>query len=184
MHNEFQDENRIVDTNNSNYKQFIFIIGFILVVLVGFVLMAKNQNMITVINGNLNKTPYVLAPGKYQDSDCGMVINEMSFVSQVISNDGQTWFFHDHGGMAKWLKDKPLKDTAIIWVMSLDSKKYIDGRKAWYSRTDTTPMGYGFGAYEIKKDRFVTFEEMFLHAVRGEHLQDPKIRVLLMKDTK
>ncbi|MBI3873727.1 MAG: hypothetical protein HY307_01735 [Arcobacter sp.] len=167
-----------------NYKQFVYVIGFILIILVVFVMMAKNQNMIVVKDGNANKTPYELVGGKYQDSDCGMVINDMKFVSQVVSNDGKTWFFHDHGGMANWLKNKPLKTTATIWVMSLDTKIYIDGRKAWYSRIDTTPMGYGFGAYENKKDGLIDFEEMFLHMVRGEHLKNPQIRASLLKEIK
>jgi hypothetical protein len=100
--------------------------------------------MVVLKEGNTALTPLEIILGRYQDSDCGMVIDKMDYVSQVISNDGKTWFFHDHGGMANWLKDKSFKDDAKIWVMSIDTKQYINGRTAWYSRTDNTPMRYGF----------------------------------------
>jgi copper chaperone NosL len=138
--------------------------------------MSNKKQMVVLKEGNMNQTPLEIILGKYQDSDCGMIIDNMSYVSQVISKDGKTWFFHDHGGMANWLKDKSIKDTAKIWVMSVDTKKYIDGRKAWYSRTEKTPMGYGFGAYEHKQDNFISFDEMSLKMLRGENLTNPYIR--------
>ncbi len=166
---------------NKNLKQFVFLIGLLIMIAFGFIALAKNQNMITIKEGNLNKTPYELELGKYQDSDCGMVIDDFSYVSQVIAPDGKTWFFHDHGGMAHWLLNKDFKENAVIWVMSKDTKKYIDGRKAWYSRTDLTPMEYGFGAYEIKQNGFVSFTEMVLLMARGEHLGNPQIKAELLK---
>ena len=39
-------------------------------------------------------------------------------------------------------------------------------KQTWYSRTDSTPMRYGFGAYEIKWDGFITFEEMTLKVLK------------------
>ncbi len=169
---------------NQNSKQFIYIIGIIVAIVVVFILLAKNQNMIVIQEGNIDKKPYELVVGKYQDSDCGMVIDDMEYISQVIAADGKTWFFHDHGGMAHWLIGKDLKESATIWVMSKDTKKYIDGKKAWYSRTDTTPMGYGFGAYENKQEGFVDFSTMFLHMARGEHLGNPQIKAKLLEDKK
>jgi copper chaperone NosL len=167
-----------------NYKPFIFLIFTIIAIIFIFIAMAKTQNMIVVLEGNLDKKPIAMVEGKYQDSDCGMVINDMNFVSQVILDDGKTWFFHDHGGMVNWLKNKPFKDQAHIFVMSLDTKKYINARTAWFSRTDITPMGYGFGAYEKKQDKFIDFNTMFLHMVRGENLKNPQIKASLMQEVK
>ena len=82
--------------------------------------------------------------------------------------------------MANWLKDKEFKNSAKIWVMSKDSKKYIDGRTAWYSRTDNTPMRYGFGAYEQKQDGFITFDEMSLKVLRNETMANPVYRKELL----
>jgi hypothetical protein len=64
--------------------------------------------------------------------------------------------------------------------MSKDSKKYIDARIAWYSKTDDTPMKYGFGAYEVKQDGFITFDEMSLKVLRNETLRNPYIRKELL----
>jgi len=135
--------------------------------------MSNSKQMVVLKEGNITQTPLDIVLGKYQDSDCGMIIDNLDYVSQVVAPDGKTWFFHDHGGMANWLKDKAFKDEAKIWVRTIDTKKYIDGRTAWYSQTDITPMRYGFGAYENKQDGFITFEEMSLKMLRGETMANP-----------
>ncbi|MEA3498031.1 MAG: hypothetical protein U9R16_03115 [Campylobacterota bacterium] len=157
----------------------IFIIVAIIVTL--FLSMSTSQNMTVVYTGNTTKKPIKIVINKFQDSDCGMVIDDITYASQVISPSGKTWFFHDHGGMVHWLENKEFKKDAIIWVMTKDTKRYIDGRKAWYSRTDETPMFYGFGAYENKTTDLIDFETMFLHMVRGEHLANPKIKKMLLE---
>lgn len=154
---------------------------FIVIVFI-FLSMSKSQNMTVVYKGNNTQEPIDIIIGKFQDSDCGMVINQIDYASQVISKSGKTWFFHDHGGMVNWLKNKEFKDTSIIWVKSLDTKKWIDGRTAWYSRDEKTPMLYGFGAYENKIDKLISYDAMFLHMVRGEHLRNPKMQVLINKE--
>ena len=159
---------------------FLTLIIIIAIIIIIFLSMSNTKQMVVLKEGNTIQTPLEIVLGKYQDSDCGMTIEDMTYVSQVVSNDGKTWFFHDHGGMANWLKDKSFKDNAKIWVMSKDSKKYIDARTAWFSRTDTTPMGYGFGAYEIKQDGFISFDEMLLKVLRNEDLRNPYIKKELL----
>ena len=159
---------------------FITLIIIIAIITIIFLSMSNAKQMVVLKEGNTALTPLEIILGRYQDSDCGMVIDKMDYVSQVISNDGKTWFFHDHGGMANWLKDKSFKDDAKIWVMSIDTKQYINGRTAWYSRTDNTPMRYGFGAYEVKQDGFITFEEMSLKVLRNETLRNPYIQKELL----
>ena len=66
--------------------------------------------------------------------------------------------------------------------MSLDTKKWIDGRKAYYSLDDITPMGNGFGSYENYKNGLVKFKEMELKMLRGETMNNPQIRQKLLKD--
>lgn len=157
----------------------LFIVALIAVI---FVSMSTSQNMTVVYTGNIEKKPVKIVLGKFQDSDCGMVIDDITYASQVIAPNGKTWFFHDHGGMVNWLKDKGFKDKAVIWVYAKDTKRYIDGKTAWYSRTDNTPMLYGFGAYENKKEGLIDFGTMFLHMVRGEHLGNPKIKKQLLSE--
>jgi hypothetical protein len=158
----------------------IFVIIIVIVAL--FVSISTKQNMTVVYTGNIEKTPIKIVLNKFQDSDCGMVIDDIAYASQVVSPSGKTYFFHDHGGMVNWLSTKEFKDDAIIWVMTKDTKRYIDGRSAWYSRTDVTPMLYGFGAYETKKENLIDFETMSLHMLRGEHLGNPKIKKMLLED--
>lgn len=120
--------------------------------------------------------PIQMEVGRFQDSDCGMVIDTLEDASQVISNSGKSWFFHDHGGMIKWIETKEFKESAKIWVMSRDTKEWIDGREAFYSVDDETPMGYGFGAYKKKSDGRIDFATMRLRVLRGETLRNPLLK--------
>nr|WP_321265823.1 hypothetical protein [uncultured Sulfurimonas sp.] len=162
------------------FVPFLFLVGLVVLIVTIFLSVASQKQMIVIKEGNFQKQPFDLVINKYQDSDCGMVIDDLEYVSQVISPNGKTWFFHDHGGFVKWLEDKEFKDEAVIWVMSKDSKKWIDARTASYSLTDTTPMGYGFGAYEVKAPTHIDFDTMRLRMLRGETLNNPHIRKQLL----
>lgn len=159
---------------------FLTIIIIIAIIVTIFLSMSNSKQMVVLKEGNKTQEPLEIILGKFQDSDCGMIITDMTYASQVVAPDGKTWFFHDHGGMANWLKDKEFKNSAKIWVMSKDSKKYIDGRTAWYSRTENTPMRYGFGAYEQKQDSFITFDDMSLKVLRNETMANPVYRKELL----
>ncbi|RLA81985.1 MAG: hypothetical protein DRG78_08285 [Epsilonproteobacteria bacterium] len=163
---------------------YLTIVIIVLIIVVLFGSMSTSQNMTVVYVGNTDKKPIKIVINKFQDSDCGMVIDNITYASQIVSPSGKTYFFHDHGGMVHWLENKTFKDEAVIWTMTKDTKKYIDGRKAWYSRTDDTPMFYGFGAYEHKKSKenLIDFKTMFLYMVRGEHLGNAKIKKMLLGD--
>ncbi|MCF7823421.1 MAG: nitrous oxide reductase accessory protein NosL [Candidatus Marinimicrobia bacterium] len=157
------------------------IIALLLLIILIFIAMGKTQQMIVVYEGNTRQEPVIMTPGKFQGSECGMIIHDLSYASQVIAPDGKTWFFDDHGCMAAWLNHKPFEKDAVIWVPDLDSGKWIDGRKAWYSRTDDTPMSYGFGAYSEQKDGFVDFYEMQQLMLKGETLANPSVRKQLLE---
>lgn len=159
---------------------FFIIISLTVVIVVVFLSLGSTKKMIVVQEGNINQTPVEMKIGVYQDSDCGMVINDLTDASQVIIKSSKSWFFHDHGGMVKWLEDKAFKNSAKIWVMSRDTMKWIDARDAFYSLTDNTAMGYGFGAYEYKKDLYVDFDTMRLRMLRGETLKNPQIKKQLL----
>ncbi|WP_310441358.1 hypothetical protein [Sulfurimonas sp.] len=159
---------------------FLVIFVFVLIIIMLFLSLASTKKMIVVESGNINQLPIEMKAGLYQDSDCGMVIDDLNDASQVIIKSGKSWFFHDHGGMIKWLEDKEFRDSAKIWVMSRDTKKWIDARGAFYSLKDKTAMGYGFGAYEKNSDEYVDFETMRLRMLRGETLRNPLIRKQLL----
>ncbi|SFV70515.1 hypothetical protein MNB_SM-5-939 [hydrothermal vent metagenome] len=165
-------------------KKFMpfIVVGVLIVIIVGvFLSLAKVQNMVVIQKGNTQKLPIKMKLHKYQDSQCGMVIDDLRYASQVIAPDGRTWFFHDHGDFVLWLQGKPFEKDAVIWVMSRDTHRWIDGRKAFYTLNETTPMGYGFGAYEHKKAGMVDFATMRLRMLRGETMKNPKIRKQLLE---
>jgi len=165
-------------------KKFMpfIVVGILIVIIVGvFLSLAKVQNMVVIQKGNTQKLPIKMKLHKYQDSQCGMVIDDLRYASQVVAPDGRTWFFHDHGDFVLWLQDKPFEKDAVIWVMSRDTHKWIDGRKAFYTLNEITPMGYGFGAYEHKKAGMIDFATMRLRMLRGETMKNPKIRKQLLE---
>ncbi|WP_304546324.1 hypothetical protein [Sulfurimonas microaerophilic] len=157
----------------------LIVLLFVIVIVFIFLSLGKTQHMVVIKEGNLKQLPLKIELHKYQDSYCGMIIDELGYASQVVARDGKTWFFHDHGDFVLWLENKGFKDEAKIWVMSRDSHKWIDAKEAYYSRNEITPMGFGFGAYEKEKEGLVTYAQMRLFTLRGETMQDPKIRKIL-----
>ena len=93
---------------------FLTILLIIAIIVIVFLSISSSQNMTVVYSGNIEKKPINITLYKFQDSDCGMVIDDITYASQVIAPNGKTWFFHDHGGMVNWLKDKSFKDEAVI----------------------------------------------------------------------
>jgi hypothetical protein len=157
-------------------NKFLTLIIIVVVIVVLFISMSNKENMRVVQLNNKDKKPLQIILGKYQDSDCGMIIDSLDYASQIVSPDNKTWFFHDIGGMVHWLENKTFKQNATIWVMSRDTKKWIDGKTAWYSTDENTPMLYGFGAYKNKKDNLVDFKTMQLLMLRGETMANPHIK--------
>jgi len=161
-------------------RPLLIILAILGVIVTLFLTLAQKQNMVTVFEGNVAKQPIPMTLNHFQDAECGMVIDEFNYASQIVSPKGKTWFFHDHGGMVKWLEERTFKNEAVIWVYSLDTKTWIDGRKAFYTRDEETPMHYGFGAYAKKiKDR-ITFKQMQEYTLRGETMLNPSIRKQLL----
>lgn len=156
----------------------ILIIVAIIIVL--FVSMSSQQKMTTTVENNIEKKALQIIPGHFHDIQCAMTIESLHHACQAVSPSGKTWFFDDPGCMILWLEDKSFKEEAVLWVHTEDTEKWIDAKKAWYTLTDTTPMGYGFGAREIQKEGFIPFSKMRLKMLRGENLTDPKIRKQLL----
>ena len=162
------------------YAPLLIVLLFVVIIVTVFLSLAKVQNMVVIKEGNVEQIPLEIVLDKYQDSDCGMIIEDLKYVSQVVSSDGKTWFFHDHGGFIHWLEDKSFKDDVVIWVRTIDTKKYVKAEDAFYSLNDITPMGYGFGAYENTKKGSVALNVMRLKMLRGETMNNPKIRKQLL----
>ncbi len=97
-----------------NIKSIFIILIIVAIIVTLFISLSNVQKMVVVYEGNLDKKPIEIVLKHFQDSDCGMVITDLTYASQVVAPDGKTWFFHDHGGMARWLELRKFKDEAVI----------------------------------------------------------------------
>ena len=142
-----------------------------------FISMAKNDQPITIVQGNTAQIPLPLKLNHTNDPYCKMIITQKANSLQVVSPKGETWFFDDIGCMVLWIEDKSFKEVAKIWIYDPRQKAWVDARKAHYSDIASTPMGYGFG---VDSQKSLSYEEVVLRMLRGQTLLNPKIRKKLL----
>jgi len=140
----------------------------------------KKDTPITISKGNRAQKPLPIKLNKTNDTECAMLIKTEKNAAEVALKDGRTWFFDDPGCMVKWLKDKPFKDSAKLWVHTVDSNKWIDAKEAKYKVTYHSAMHYGFGSLELGDSKSIDFKEMTLRMYRNETLANPKFRKKLL----
>ncbi len=155
---------------------FVLLVGIVGV----FLSMSQEKQMRVLYENNHTHEPVDIKLGHFQDTQCGMTIKQLKDSVQAVSLDGKTWFFDDVGCFVLWYKNISFQKEAIVWAYSNDTKKYIDARKAWYSQTDTTVMGYGFGAYKVKQEGMLSFDEMISKMYSGKNLRNPHTRIKLL----
>lgn len=158
----------------------LIILAVMGIIAIIFISMAKDKQPITIVKNNTEMKALPLKVNFTNDSYCKMLITTERNSMQVVSPDGNTWFFDDPGCMVLWIEDKPFKEDAKIWVHTIDTQKWVDAKKAWYGVVDKTEMHYGFGARENHVEGSIDFNEMRLRMLRGEHLVNPKIRKKLL----
>lgn len=130
---------------------------------------------------NHDKKPLEFQMGTVKCPQCRMPINSLNNSVQLIISDGKTYLFDDVGCMVLWIEDnQQMLKELTIWVYAHDTKHWIDAKKAYFSLTDSTPMRYGFGAYEYEQKNLISFKKMRLRMLRGLTLKDPKIRKHLL----
>lgn len=158
-------------------KKAILIL-FPILALIGIFYYASQANISVTDIENTDKVPLKIEPNKVQDPQCHMFLSGDDFAVQVITKDLKTHFFDDPGCSILWMEANKIdpKET-VIWAYSIDSKKWINAKKAYYSISDfQTPMHYGFGVYENSAQKRIGFEKMRLKMLRGENMTNPKIR--------
>ncbi len=153
---------------------FLGIVGFI------FLSISGEERPVTIVSGNTKMEPLPIKLNHTNDPQCAMLIKTQRNAAQVAVPDGRTWFFDDPGCMILWLEKKSFRNHANMWVYTIDTKRWIDAKKAYYGIADETEMKYGFGAREQANSTTISFEEMRLRMLRGENLTDPKIRKKLL----
>ncbi len=155
----------------------LIIIGIIATIVLS---MADKEHAKVIATGNTAQQVIQIKPKEYQCSTCKMEIEHLQFAAQVVNASGKTWFFDEIGCLVKWIEDQPFKHSAVLWTMTEDTHKWIDAKKAYYSRDSITPMGYGFAAQEHQKKGCIDFDTMRLKMLRGENMTDPYIRKQLL----
>jgi len=140
----------------------------------------KQDSNIVIKKGNSSQEPLTLELNKTSCAKCAMLIKAKESAAEVAAKDGRTWFFDDIGCMVKWIKDKPLAKDAKLWVYTLDTKRWIDAKKAYYGVTDHTAMHYGFGAREKPAKSTITYDVMVDRIFKKETMRNPKFRAKLL----
>ncbi|MBI3446023.1 MAG: nitrous oxide reductase accessory protein NosL [Magnetospirillum sp.] len=80
---------------------------------------------------------------------CGMIIDDPRFAAQVRGGPkGKVFKFDDLGDAVLFLAKQSWADDPAteFWVGSMESEKWLDGRKAFYVDGQHTPMAHGYGA--------------------------------------
>ncbi len=162
------------------FAPYLIILIIVAIIVILFLSMAKKEQMIATVEGNIEKKYIKIIPNHYHDVECAMTIVSENHACEAISPSGKTWFFDDIGCLVNWLEDKDFKEEAVLWTHAEDTGNWIDAKKAWYVRTDPTPMHYGFGAREHQEKETIDFETMRLMMLRGETMVDPRIRKKLL----
>jgi hypothetical protein len=163
-------------------KILLKLLSFLLVIAVMVILLlslGNDEGARYVFKGNSTYEPIVLKKREYQCSECTMDIEALSYATQLVTQEGNTYFFDEVGCMVLWLQNHtlPIKE---MFVYTYDTHRWIEAEKAWYSRTASTPMGYGFTAFEEKKEGFIPFEKMKTLMLQGQNLHDPFVKKHLL----
>ena len=159
---------------------FLTLIAIIAIIIIIFLSMSNKKQMTVIHTGNDTFQPIQITPNHFQDTQCGMTLGSDKHSAQAISPDGKTWFFDDVGCLALWYNNIKFQKEVILWVYTNDTNEYINARVAWFNRTDTTPMGHGFGAFKNKQEGLISFEEVVLKVLRNEDLRNPYIKKELL----
>lgn len=159
-----------------NLLTFGIVIAIIVILLLS---LGTDQGARYVYKGNTAYEPVVIQPKEYQCSECSMDIEAMEYSAQIITPEGDTYFFDDIGCVVDWLEGRKIETKKVI-TKTLDTGNWVDVDKAWYTRIASSPMGYGFAAYEHKKEGLIPYEEMKLLMLQGKHLHDPFVKKSLL----
>lgn len=160
-----------------NLLTFTIVIAVIVILLLS---LGTDEGARYVHKGNLSYQPVAIKEKEYQCSECSMDIEALEYSAQIITSKGDTYFFDDIGCVVLWLENRTIETQKVI-TRTLDTGKWIEVNKAWYTRIAPSPMGYGFAAYEEKKGGFISYEEMRLLMLQGKHLHDPFVKKSLLE---
>ena len=116
-----------------------------------------------------------------QNSDlcptCNMQIDDSKLYTSTLHINTKVHNFDDIGCMILFCQENHLNlETIESKVFTIDTKRYINSATAYYKIDESTPMNYGFAAFEKKELNTIKFDEVIMKMLRGEHMANPKIR--------
>ncbi|WP_295421043.1 hypothetical protein [Sulfurovum sp.] len=159
-----------------NLLTFLIVVAIIVIL---FLALGSEEGARYVYKGNTAHQAVQIKPKEYQCSECNMDVEKLEYAAQIITENGDTYFFDDIGCVVLWLENhKP--DIVKILTQTLDTHHWIDVKKAWYTRISHDPMGYGFAALEVKKEGLIPYEEMKILMLQGKNLHDPFVKKKLL----
>lgn len=159
-----------------NLLTFVIVVAVIVILLLS---LGSEEGARYVYKGNTAHQPVSVKPKEYQCSECNMDVVDLNYTAELITQEGDTYFFDDIGCVVLWLKNHTPQINKIV-TQTLDTHRWVDATGAWYSRTAPSPMGYGFAAYENKKEGFIPYDEMKLLMLQGKNLHDPFVKKKLL----
>ncbi len=124
--------------------------------------------------------PIPIIPHRYRCAYCNMSVEIPEYAAEIMTRKRDVYFFDAIGCMVLWLT-KHENEVAKMVTQSLDTHRWIDPKKAWYTRTAHDPMRYGFAAFEHKKEGLISYEEMRLLMLRGKTLRNPDVKKEILK---
>lgn len=160
-----------------NLLTFAVVIAVIITFLISF---GNSDGNRYVHKGNMAQEAIAIKSKEYQCSECNMDVEILDYAAQIIDKNGNTYFFDDIGCVVLWLENHKTH-LAVMLTKTLDTHLWINVKEAWYTRVASSPMGYGFAAYENKKESFIDYEEMKLLMLQGKNLHDPFVKKKLLQ---
>lgn len=163
-------------------KVFINLIIFVVVVSIIIVLvlsLGEKKGPKYFYKNNTTAQAIKIKAKEYRCSDCNMDVEDLNYAAETIMQNGNTYFFDDIGCVVLW-SQKYKEEIVKIFTKTLDTHKWIEAKKAWYTRIAPSPMGYGFAAVENKKEALIPYEEMETLMLQGKNLHDPFVKKRLL----
>lgn len=125
--------------------------------------------------GNKDQLPVDFAWGQVECPGCRMTIRDPHYAAQVIEPGGRAHHFDDIGCAILWVRPKPWRKEARIWVNDVKTFKWIDAKKAsWIYPDPKTPMGYGFAATASPVENALDYKTVKIRMVIGNTLLNEK----------
>jgi len=140
---------------------------------------SEKQSIKLLYKGNTAYKSINIEAKEYSCAKCKMDVKALDYATQVVTKNGDTYFFDDIGCMLLWLKSHR-ENVVKTYVRTLDTHRWIEAEKAHYSRIAPSPMGYGFGAVEVSKEGLISYAKMRDLMLKDKTLRDPAVKKRLL----